>query len=138
MLNSFCSSFLEREFFNCSVDDCEDKVVNGSTQTQGYNTDIDPATGQAIDAGTPYAWTGSSRSFRQNETLDERESLFFGLQFHPSQDWNIKLDAQLSDRTQEEARHDLIYLQKRVTPGVTVIMPSITLRVSALEVISKS
>jgi iron complex outermembrane receptor protein len=109
----------ETGFFNSSVDDCEDKVVDGSTQNQGYNTDIDPATGQAIDAGTPYAWTGSSRSFRQNETLDERESLFFGLQFHPSQDWNINLDAQLSDRTQEEARHDLIYLQKRVTPGVT-------------------
>ncbi|MEN8770051.1 MAG: TonB-dependent receptor plug domain-containing protein, partial [Glaciecola sp.] len=106
-------------FFNSSVDDCEDKVVNGSTQNQGYNTTIDPATGRAIDAGTPYAWTGSSRSFRQNETSDERDALFIGLQFHPSQDWNINFDAQLSDRIQAEARHDLIYLQKRVTPGVT-------------------
>ena len=43
----------ETGFFNSSVDDCEDKVVDGSTQNQGYNTDIDPATGQAIDAGTP-------------------------------------------------------------------------------------
>jgi TonB-dependent receptor len=106
-------------FFNSSVDDCEDKVVDGSTENQGYNTKIDPATGRAFDAGTPYAWTGSSRSFRQNETSDERDALFIGLQFHPSQDWNINFDAQLSDRIQEEARHDLIYLQKRVTPGVT-------------------
>ena len=109
----------ETGFFHAVADDCEDKVVNGSTQNQGYNTDIDPATGQAVDAGTPYAWTGSSRSFRQNETSDQRDALFLGLQFHPSEDWNINLDAQFSSRTQAEARHDLIFLQKRATPGLT-------------------
>ena len=69
--------------------------------------------------GTPYAWTGSSRSFRQNETSDERDALFVALQYRPSDKWDINLDAQISDRTQAESRHDLIFLQKRVTPGVT-------------------
>jgi len=104
-------------FFRSGAGDCEDGV-NGS-RNEGYNTAIDPATGKAVDAGTPYAFTGSSRSFRQNETSDERDALFFAVQYQPSDKWNINLDAQISDRTQAESRHDLIFLQKRVTPGVT-------------------
>lgn len=104
-------------FFRSSAGDCEDQV-NGSNN-QGYETDIDPATGRAESAGTPYAWTGSSRSFRQNETSDERDALFIGLQFQPSEAWDINFDAQISDRNQAEARHDLLFLQKRVTPGLT-------------------
>lgn len=104
-------------FFRSSAGDCEDQVSGSSNQ--GYNTEIDPATGRAIDADTPYAWTGSSRSFRQNETSDEREALFFAVQYRPSESWDINFDGQLSDRTQAESRHDLIFLQKRVTPGVT-------------------
>ena len=104
-------------FFRSSAGDCEDQV-NGSNN-QGYETDIDPATGRAESSGTGYAWTGSSRSFRQNETSDERDALFIGLQFRPSDAWDINFDAQLSDRVQSEARHDLLFLQKRVTPGVT-------------------
>lgn len=104
-------------FFRSSAGDCEDQI-NGSNN-QGYDTEIDPETGRAISAGTPYAWTGSSRSFRQNETSDERDALFIGLQFQPSESWDINFDAQISDRTQAEARHDLLFLQKRVTPGVT-------------------
>ncbi len=104
-------------FFRSTAGDCEDQV-NGSNN-QGYETDIDPATGSAESAGTPYAWTGSSRSFRQNETSDERDAFFLGLQFRPSDAWDINFDAQVSDRTQAEARHDLLFLQKRVTPGVT-------------------
>ncbi|TRX54541.1 TonB-dependent receptor [Thalassomonas sp. M1454] len=104
-------------FFRSSAGDCEDGV-DGS-RNEGYNTDIDPDTGLAVDDGTPYAWTGSSRSFRQNETSDERDALFFALQYQPSDAWDINLDVQVSDRTQAEARHDLIFLQKRVTPGVT-------------------
>jgi TonB-dependent receptor len=104
-------------FFRDSSGDCEDEISGG--KNQGYNTDIDSATGHAKSAGTPYAWTGSSRSFRQNETSDQRDALFIGLQFRPSDDWDINFDAQISDRTQAEARHDLLFLQKRVTPGVT-------------------
>lgn len=104
-------------FFRSSAGDCEDQV-NGSNN-QGYETEIDPATGRAASFGTPYAWTGSSRSFRQNETSDERDALFIGLQFQPSDAWDINFDAQISDRNQAEARHDLLFLQKRVTPGIT-------------------
>ena len=104
-------------FFRSAAGDCEDQIVGSNNQ--GYETDIDPTTGVAEDAGTPYAWTGSSRSFRQNETSDEREALFVGVQFRPTDAWDINLDAQISDRTQAEARHDLIFLQKRATPGVT-------------------
>ena len=104
-------------FFRSSAGDCEDGV-DGS-RNEGYNTEIDPDTGLAVDNVTPYAFTGSSKSFRQNETSDERDALFFAVQYRPSEKWDINLDAQLSDRTQAESRHDLIFLQKRVTPGVT-------------------
>ncbi|WP_282167567.1 TonB-dependent receptor [Shewanella japonica] len=104
-------------FFRSSAGDCEDEIVGSNNQ--GYNNDIDPDTGLAVDDGREYAWTGSSRSFRQNETSDERDALFFALQYQPSNKWDINFDAQISDRTQAEARHDLIFLQKRVTPGVT-------------------
>ncbi|MFY8328765.1 TonB-dependent receptor [Pseudoalteromonas sp. ZZD1] len=104
-------------FYRGSAGDCEDQV--SGSNNQGYNTTIDPDTGKAISDGTPYAWTGSSRSFRQNETSDERDALFVAFQYQPSDAWDINLDIQLSDRIQQEARHDLIFLQKRATPGIT-------------------
>ncbi|CAM2941895.1 TonB-dependent receptor [Pseudoalteromonas distincta] len=106
-------------FYRSSAGDCEDQVGGEKLKNQGYDTDIDPETGKAKSDGTPYAWTGSSRSYRQNETSDERDAMFFALQYQPSADWDINIDAQISDRTQKEARHDLIFLQKRATPGVT-------------------
>ncbi|GAA60817.1 TonB-dependent receptor [Pseudoalteromonas sp. BSi20652] len=104
-------------FYRSSAGDCEDQV--SGSRNQGYDTKIDPETGKATSDGTPYAWTGSSRSFRQNETSDERDAMFFALQYQPSADWDVNFDAQISDRIQKEARHDLIFLQKRATPGVT-------------------
>ncbi|MDP5035908.1 MAG: TonB-dependent receptor [Alishewanella sp.] len=104
-------------FFRSTAGDCEDRVVGSSNQ--GYQTAINPVTGEAQSAGTPYAWTGSSRSYRQNETSDERDAVFLALQYRPSDAWDINFDAQISDRNQAEARHDLLFLQKRVKPGVT-------------------
>lgn len=104
-------------FYRESAGDCEDQV-DGSNN-QGYQTQIDPETGKAESDGTPYAWTGSSRSYRQNETSDERDAFFFAMQYQPNEQWDINLDAQISSRKQAEARHDLIWLQKRATPGVT-------------------
>lgn len=104
-------------FYRSSAGDCEDQV--SGSRNQGYQTQIDPDTGVAESDGTPYAWTGSSRSYRQNETSDERDALFFALQFQASDSWELNFDAQFSDRIQAEARHDLIWLQKRATPGVT-------------------
>ena len=104
-------------FYRSSAGDCEDQVSGSSNQ--GYQTAIDPDTGKAQSDGTPYAWTGSSRSFRQNETSDERDAIFMAAQYQPSDVLDINLDAQISDRTQAEARHDLLFLQKRATPGIT-------------------
>lgn len=104
-------------FYRSSEGDCEDQVSGSSNQ--GYNTEIDPNTGKAYSDGTPYAWTGSSRSFRQNETSEERDSYFLALQFQPNDAWDINLDVEVSDRLQEEERHDLLFEQKRSTPGVT-------------------
>ncbi|KAA1154269.1 TonB-dependent receptor [Pseudoalteromonas fuliginea] len=106
-------------FYRSSAGDCEDQVGGEKLKNQGYDTDIDSETGKAKSDGTPYAWTGSSRSFRQNETSDERDAVFFALQYQPSDAWDINFDSQISDRTQKEARHDLIFLQKRATPGIT-------------------
>ena len=104
-------------FFRSSAGDCEDQVSGSSNQ--GYNTEIAPETGEAISAGSPYAWTGSSRSYRQNETSDERDAFFLALQFQPNNAWDINTDFQYSNRLQQEARHDLIFLQKRAIPGLT-------------------
>ncbi|WP_282131516.1 TonB-dependent receptor [Pseudoalteromonas aliena] len=106
-------------FYRSKAGDCEDQVSGDKLKNQGYQSKIDPQTGKAISDGTPYAWTGSSRSYRQNETSDERDSVFFALQYQPSAEWDINFDTQISDRTQREARHDLIFLQKRATPDVT-------------------
>ncbi|MBB1404627.1 TonB-dependent receptor [Pseudoalteromonas sp. SG44-5] len=106
-------------FYRSKAGDCEDQVAGDELKNQGYQTKIDSQTGKAESDGTPYAWTGSSRSFRQNETSDERDAVFFALQYQPSAAWDINIDTQISDRTQQEARHDLIFLQKRATPGIT-------------------
>jgi len=106
-------------FYRSKASDCEDQVAGDKLKNQGYQTKIDSQTGKAESDGTPYAWTRSSRSFRQNETSDERDAVFFALQHQPSAAWDINIDTQISDRTQQEARHDLIFLQKRATPGIT-------------------
>lgn len=104
-------------FFRSSGGDCEDQISGNNNV--GYETQIDPETGRAVDDGQRYAWTGSSRSFRQNETSDERDAFFFGVQYRPTDRLDINIDAQVSERVQNEARHDLIMLQKRATPGIT-------------------
>ncbi|MEG3766877.1 TonB-dependent receptor [Alteromonas sp. 14N.309.X.WAT.G.H12] len=106
-------------FYKSEAGDCEDQIGDNASSNQGYNTTIDPETGEAVSAGTPYAWTGSSRSYRQNETSDERDALFFAVQYQPSENWDINADAQLSTRTQAESRHDLSFYQKRAIPGLT-------------------
>ncbi|AFU99272.2 TonB-dependent receptor [Simiduia agarivorans] len=111
-------SITNEGFFRSSSGDCEDRN-DGSGNNRGYDTTIDPNTGKAVSDGIPYAWTGSSRSYRQNETSDERDSFFVSLQYQPSERWDINFDAQVSNRTQAEERHDLVFEQKRVTPGVT-------------------
>ena len=101
------------------ADDCEDTL--DTNQNAGFNTEIDPATGVAYDDDRPFAWAGSSRGFRQNDSRDERDSVFAALQWQPNDSLEINLDAQWSERDRNEDRYDLNFANmKRNTPGVTL------------------
>lgn len=100
--------------------DCEDQGPNPSNQ-DGFNTAINPATGQAVDDGIAYAWASSSRGFRQNDTRDERDSAFVALQWQPNDKFDFNIDAQWSERVQSEDRYDLNFANmKRNTSGTTL------------------
>ena len=84
------------------------------------NLTVDPATGIAPDANAPFILVPSSRSYRQNITDDDRESLFAAFQWQPNDQWDINIDAQISDRTFTEVRNDLVFAeQRRIIPGLT-------------------
>lgn len=92
-------------------DDCEDDNLNGGND--GYDTTIDPATGRAVDDGEDVVYAMSSRGYRQNDTSDTRDSLFGALQYRPNENWEFNLDAQWSERIQEEDRYDLYFNNSR-------------------------
>ena len=101
-------------------DDCEDNPA-GSGTNGGFDTEIDPATGVAFDDDRSFAWAGSSRGFRQNDTHDERDSVFAAFQWQPNDKLEINLDAQWSERIQSEDRYDLNFANmKRNTRGTTL------------------
>ena len=101
------------------ADDCEDTL--DTNRNAGFNTEIDPATGVAYDDDRPFAWAGSSRGFRQNDTHDVRDSVFAAFQWQPNDKLEINLDAQWSEREQAEDRYDLNFANmKRNTPGTTL------------------
>ena len=101
-------------------DDCEDNPA-GSSSNGGYDTSIDPVTGVAVDDDRPFAWAGSSRGYRQNDTHDERDSVFTAFQWQPNDKLEINLDAQWSERIQSEDRYDLNFANmKRNTRGTTL------------------
>ena len=79
--------------------------------------EVDPDTGVAPDAGTPVLFVPSQRSFRQNITDDDRESVFLAAQWQPSERVDINVDYQGSDRVFTETRNDLVFAeQRRVNP----------------------
>lgn len=98
-------------------DDCDDfndrrNPVNETTRgsdTEGYDTEINPVTGLAFDDGTPIAFAPSQRHFRQNDTRDQRDAIFGAVQWQPNERLDINLDAQWSERTQSELRNDLTF-----------------------------
>ncbi|VAV98065.1 TonB-dependent receptor [hydrothermal vent metagenome] len=93
-------------------DNCDD---NGSVNNPGGDLilEIDPATGTAFDAGTPFLFTSSQRSFRQNITNDNRDSVFAAVQLKPTPDVDINFDFQYSDRKFTEIRNDLVFAENR-------------------------
>lgn len=101
-------------------DDCEDNPA-GSGTNGGFNTAIDPNTGVAVDDDRPYAWGGSSRGYRQNDTNDTRDSVFAAIQWRPNDKLEINFDTQWSEREQAEDRNDLNFANmKRNTRGTTL------------------
>ncbi len=109
-----------RGYAASSSGDCEDQGPN-SSNNDGYNTTIDPETGLAVDDGLDYAWAGSSRGYRQNDTHDTRDSLFTALQWQPNDRLDINADLQWSERVQNEDRHDLNFSNmKRSVAGDTL------------------
>jgi iron complex outermembrane recepter protein len=103
-----------------SSGDCEDVGPNPNDR-DGYNTEIDPATGRAIDDGRAFAWAPSSIGYRQNDTQDTRDSVFLALQWQPNSRMDFNFDLQWSDRVQSEDRSDLNFANmKRNTDGVTL------------------
>jgi len=76
-------------------DDCDD--VNGARQLgvvpPGFNTrvegnDTQVLNGRAVDAGVPFVFAPSQRSFRQNDTRDQRDAFFGGFQWQPTDSLN--------------------------------------------------
>ena len=95
-------------------------VTNCDGGAGALDLDIDPETGAAPDQGVPYVFVPSSRSYRQNITDDDRESMFAAIQWRPTDVLEINFDVQYSDRTFTEIRNDLVFAeQRRVIPGLT-------------------
>ena len=86
--------------------------------------EVDPTTGVAPDAGTPFIFVPSQRSYRQNITDDERDAFFGAFQWQPNDKLDIYLDTQFSDRTFTEIRNDLVFAeQRRVNPEGLISTP---------------
>lgn len=86
--------------------------------------EVDPSTGLAPDANTPFIWVPSQRSYRQNITDDERDAVFAAFQWQPNDKLDIYLDTQFSDRTFTEIRNDLVFAeQRRVNPEGLITNP---------------
>ena len=129
-----------RGFSNASRtnDDCEDyagrgdSVNYGGDNGTGYDTRVDvdspdPTMPFVPDLGRPFVLIPNERSYRQNDTHDTRNSVFAALQYQPSPQWDLNFDAQWSERTQAEDRHDFGFVNfRRNTRNVTYDSLSIT------------
>jgi len=105
----------------------QEAITSGTPRLCG----LDPATGQTLTSGncnsgngvidlstpegrlSPFIATTSSRTFRQNTTGDERESLFAAFQWQPNDRLDINIDAQVSEREATEQRRDLTFAEAR-------------------------
>lgn len=92
---------------NFGVDSLGDPDQNCDSGGGDLVLEVDPNTGVAPDADTPFLFAASQRHFRQNITDDDRQSVFAAVQWQPSERWDINLDFQYSDRDFSERRSDL-------------------------------
>lgn len=63
--------------------------------------------------GIPYYLVPNSYIFRQISETDQRDAVFGAIQWRPSDQFNINLDVQYSDRTFVESRRDLTISEAR-------------------------
>ena len=113
---------------------------NCDSGSGNLNIVVNPNTGVAPDANAPFIFVPSSRSFRQNITDDDRESLFAAFQWQPNDVLDFNLDLQSSDRTFTEVRNDLVFSeQRRMIPGLSsaTLVAAPTGEVSHFETIGR-
>ena len=104
--------------FNDRNGDSESDIPDGSglqlfadqrgSDREGVDTRLNDE-GVRIDGGTPFVFAPSQRHFRQNDTRDQRNAVFGGLQWQPNDRVDINLDVQYSERTLSEQRNDLTF-----------------------------
>ena len=100
-------------------DDCDD--VNDNTSgsnfiggevdrgdTEGFDTSLNE-NGSRVDGDSVFVFAPSQRHFRQNDTRDQRDSVFGAIQWAPNDRLDVNLDAQWSERIQTEQRSDLTF-----------------------------
>lgn len=92
---------------NFGIDSLGDPDQNCDSSAGDLTLEVDPDTGLAPDANTPFVLTTSQRSFRQNITDDKRDSFFAAVQLQPNNTLDINADFQISNRTFTELRSDL-------------------------------
>lgn len=98
-------------------DDCDDfndrressNLGQRGSDTEGFDTSINPETGVAIDFNTPFIFAPSQRHFRQNDTRDERDAIFASTQWRPNDRLEVGADIQWSERKRSEQRQDLTF-----------------------------
>ena len=96
-------------------DDCDDfndrrnseNLDTRGSDTEGVDTTL--VDGVAVDAGVPFAFAPSQRHYRQNDTRDERDSIFGAVQWQPDDRLDVNFDLQYSKRTQSEQRNDITF-----------------------------
>ena len=93
---------------------------NCDSGSGNLNLVVDQSTGAAPDANAPFIFVPSSRSYRQNITDDDRDSIFSAFQFRTDGGTDVNVDFELSDRVFSEIRNDLVFAEhRRMTSGLT-------------------
>jgi len=96
-------------------DDCDDfndrrnpeNLTTRGSDTEGFDTRI--VDGRSIDFGAPFVFAPSQRHFRQNDTRDQRDAIFAGVQWQPNERLDVNADVQWSERERRELRQDLTF-----------------------------
>ncbi len=98
-------STISGTFRNCAIG-ADGQFLQQSGNCQGESVDIE---NPEDDRRLGYA--ASSRTFRQNQTSDQRDSVFAVFEWQPNDKVDIMLDAQYSIRDQDELRSDLVFAE---------------------------